>query len=362
MKQILCLATEPWSDSPGRTQQLICRIKDAQILYFAPAAGPRDRSFRQKGLRVRPNITVFTLPPLLLPPEERFGGLFRMGQRRLGRFVAEQAARARFREPLLWVTSPLHVHLLDHLDYGSLVYDCAREWDDLPLVWEGALAQAADVVFTVSPQLSERLSPCSANIALLPNGVNYPLFAAENTARPDPLPGVSGPVLGWSGTVWSDLDLSPLLYAAQAMPEWTFLLLGQREANPFLPRLRRLPNVVMAGPCPLSQVPDWLYRCDVLLNFLREEDPCDDIISPRVYEYLCTGKPVVSMLWPDQVEPFPDVVYGAHSEREFLACCRNALEEAPGFVSQRRRDRAREAAWPLRAGQVVRILETAGLL
>ena len=68
------------------------------------------------------------------------------------------------------------------------------------------------------------------------------------------------------------------------------------------------------------------------------------------------------MLWPDQVEPFPDVVYGAHSEREFLACCRNALEEAPGFVSQRRRDRAREAAWPLRAGQVVRILETAGLL
>ena len=68
MKQILCLATEPWSDSPGRTQQLICRIKDAQILYFAPAAGPRDRSFRQKGRRVRPNITVFTLPPLLLPP------------------------------------------------------------------------------------------------------------------------------------------------------------------------------------------------------------------------------------------------------------------------------------------------------
>ena len=143
MKQILCLATEPWSDSPGRTQQLICRIKDAQILYFAPAAGPRDRSFRQKGRRVRPNITVFTLPPLLLPPEERFGGLFRMGQRRLGRFVAEQAARARFREPLLWVTSPLHVHLLDHLDYGSLVYDCPslqqiREYSEAELdtLWD----------------------------------------------------------------------------------------------------------------------------------------------------------------------------------------------------------------------------------
>ena len=363
MKEILCLATEPWSDSPGRTQQLICRLRDARILYFAPAAGRRDRAFLQKGRRVRPNITAFTLPPLLLPPEERLGALFRMGQRRLSRFVAEQAARARFREPLLWVTSPLHVHLLDHLDYGGLVYDCAREWDDLPPAWEGALAQAADVVFAVSPQLRERLSPCSANIALLPNGVNYPLFAGETASpRPDPLPGVSGPVLGWAGTVWDDLDLSPLLYAAQAMPEWTFVLLGRREDNPLLPRLRRLPNVVLAGPCPLSQVPEWLYRCDVLMNFLRAEDPCDDIVSPRLYEYLCTGKPVVSMLWPDQVEPFPDVVYAAHDEREFRSCCRHALEEAPGFVSQRRRDRAREAAWPNRAGQVARILETAGLL
>lgn len=365
MKQILCLSMEPWSGSPGRTQQLICRIKDAQILYFSPAAGRLDRSFRQKGRRVRPNIAVFTLPPLLLPTEERFGRLFRMGQHRLSRFVAGQAARARFQEPLLWVTSPLHVHLLDHLDYGGLVYDCGREWDELPPAWEGALAQAADVVFAASSQLAERLAPCSSNIALLPNGVNYPLFSGETASslRPDPLPGVPRPVLGWAGTIWADLDLSPLLYAAQARPNWTFLLLGRREEqNPFLARLRRLPNVVMDGPCPLSEVPDWLYRCDVLLEFLREENPYDDVVSPRVYEYLCTGKPVVSMLWPDQVEQFPDVIYGAHSEREFLTCCQHALEEAPDFASQRRRNHAQAAAWPNRARQVVRILETAGLL
>lgn len=42
------------------------------------------------------------------------------------------------------------------------------------------------------------------------------------------------------------------------------------------------------------------------------------------------------MLWPEQVEIFPDVVYGAHDEREFLTLCQHALEEAPGFVSQRR--------------------------
>lgn len=363
MKQILCLANEPWSSSPGRTQQLISRLKGTQVLYFSPATGRTDRAFHQKGRKVRPNVTVYTLPPLLFPVEERYGCLFRIGQRKLSRFVTDKATRHRFRQPLLWATQPEHIHLLDHLDYCGLVYDCDREWADLPPMWEGCLANAADVVFAASSHLCDRLAPCSSNIALLPNGVNYPLFAnSTTTPRPSPLPQFPGPVLGWAGTIHEDLDLSPLLHAALEKPGWTFLLLGPQEENYLLSRLRRLPNVVQAGPCPLSEVPDWLYRCDVLLDFLREDRPYNDVISSRVYEYLCTGKPIVSMLWPDQVEQFPDVVYAAHSQQEFLNMCQHALDEAPGFVTQRRRAHAAAAAWPNRANQVAHILNTAGLL
>lgn len=363
MKQILCLSNEPWSASPGRTQQLVSRLRDTQILYFSPPSGRIDRSFRQKGRKVRPNVTEYTLPPLLFQVEERYGRLFRMGQRKLSRFVAEKAARHRFRDPLLWTSSPEHVHLLDQLEYSGLVYDCGREWEDLPPAWEGSLAGAADVVFAASPQLCDRLAPCSPNIALLPNGVNYPLFSNESASlHPDPLPRVRGPVLGWVGTIHPELDLSPILRAAREEPDWTFLLLGDREENRLLHKLRRQPNVILAGPCPMSEVPDWLYRCDVLLDLLREDRLYDDVVSPRLYEYLSTGKPVVAMLWPDQVELFPDVVYGAHDGEEFLTLCRHALEEAPGFVSQRRRKHAAAAAWPNRAAEVSRILNTAGLL
>ena len=68
------------------------------------------------------------------------------------------------------------------------------------------------------------------------------------------------------------------------------------------------------------------------------------------------------MLWPDQVELFPDVVYGAYNDREFISMCRSALDEAPGFVSQRRQSHGNAASWSNRAGEVVRILSTAGLL
>ena len=32
MKQIICLSNEPWSASPGRTQQLLSRLKGIQTL------------------------------------------------------------------------------------------------------------------------------------------------------------------------------------------------------------------------------------------------------------------------------------------------------------------------------------------
>ena len=132
-----------------------------------------------------------------------------------------------------------------------------------------------------------------------------------------------------------------------------FGLLGRQEDNPLLPRLRRQPNVALAGPCPLNEVPDWLFRCDVLLELLREDRPDSDVISGRLYEYLSTGKPIVSMLWPEQVEIFPDVVYGAHDEREFLTLCQHALEEAPGFVSQRRQSYGAAAAAGVTVGKAI---------
>ena len=52
----------------------------------------------------------------------------------------------------------------------------------------------------------------------------------------------------------------------------------------------------------------------------------------------------------------------AHEEEEFLTLCAHALEEVPGFVSQRRRNHASTAAWTLRSASVTRILTTPGLL
>ena len=217
------------------------------------------------------------------------------------------------------------------------------------------------MVFAASPGLADHLSPCNDNIALLPNGVNFPMFTRTPADCPPELRGLTGPVLGYVGTIWPDLDLSPALRAARAIPDAFFLFLGRRRDNPAADALEHLPNVRFLGARRPVEVPDYLARFDVCLDFLRLDNLKNDILSPRLYEYLATGLPIVTLLPPDQVEPFPDVVYTAHTDEEFARLCRRALEETGSWARERRREHARQAAWSVRAGQVIRILRTIGL-
>lgn len=358
LRQYIVLSDAPWRSVPSRTQQLSARFR-GEVLYFEPP-GASKRSHRDPGRQVRPNVILYTLPSAGLLPVG--GGLARPGGwRRQGAFISRAALRHGFREPLLWTTCPAQVHLLDHLTYRGLVYDCAADWSRLSPRWEGDLAAAADVVFAASPALADHLSPCSGNIALLPNGVNFPMFCRSDLDPPRELRGIRGPVLGWIGSIDERLDLSPLLRTAREHPRWTFLLVGKVLRNPLLAALQALPNVHFAGRRPMVEIPEYVGCFDVCLDLRRKGQDIYEIVPRRVFEYLSTGKPIVTPLYPGQVEAFPDVIYGAHGPEEYSLLCERALEEDPAWVSQRRKDYGAAAAWSRRVEEVQQILGDIGL-
>ena len=359
MKQYIIVSYTSWRTTPSRAQQLSARLRDSQVLFFQPARP--GRSHKDPGRQVRPNVTVYSLPPLR-PLPEGAELLLRHAWRGQAAFIRRTALRHGFRSPVLWTTHPQQVYLLDHLNPRGLVYDCDADWSDLPPQWEGDLAAAADVIFAASPGLLDRLSPCNANIALIPNGVNYPMFSRPSLEVPPALRDVRGPVMGWVGRIDAGLDLSPVEYAALEHPEWTFALVGRVSGDhPRLSRLERLENVRFLGRKPAVEVPDYVSRFDVCLDLRRREQDFSDVLPRRIYEYLSTGKPIVTLLAPDQVEEFPDVIYGAHSPADYCRLCERALAEDPAWVAPRRRDYGAAAAWSRRAQTVQRILGAIGL-
>ena len=332
MKQILCLSHTPWQARPNRTQQLLTRLSEVQVLFFEPAP-PKGTPMPEQGRRVRSHITVYTLPAPMLAGLDR-GGAQRRSQGKAADFIQKTMARHGFREPVLWCTAPDQAVYLDRLAYRGLVYDCAQEWGEEFLDEESDLTMHAEVVFAASPGLIRRLSPCNDNIGRT--------------------------ILGRVGDLTSKVDLEPLLHTAIAQPDWTFLLLG-RVTKPVFGKLKAYPNIVLTGPVNAVDLPDYLSVCTVLFDLLREDRLGSDIIPSRIYEYLATGKPIVMMEEPDQVEPFPDVIYTAYDAAGFLRRCRKAVLEDPQLVGPRRQEYARQAAWANRAAEVSRILESTGL-
>lgn len=359
MKQILCLSYLPWQSQPNRTQQLLTRLSDTEVLFFEPPA-PRGTPQPEQGRRMRSHITVYTLPAPILPKLER--PIFqRRSLNKTADFIKETMAVHRFREPVLWCTSPEHALYLERIPYRAAVYDCHREWGEEFLDAESDLVSLAEVVFAASAGLADRLSPCSDNIALLPNGVNPLMFSRDDLTPPAAVSFLKGKtVFGRIGDVTSQVELAPMLAAARAHPEWHFLLLG-RVTKQALPRLSDCPNIHLTGPVNAVELPDCLSVCSVLFDLIRTDLRGCDIVPAHVYEYLATGKPIVMMTEPDQVEPFPDMIYTAYDAAGFLRRCTRALEEAPQLVSQRRLDFANRSSWAVRAAEITRIFESTGL-
>jgi len=163
------------------------------------------------------------------------------------------------------------------------------------------------------------------------------------------------------GSVKETLELEPLLYAASARPEWTFVLVGEVEDRVYA-KLERAYNIVLTDHVPMVDVPDYLGSSQVCFDLLSRSTRGSDLLPIRFYEYLAVGKPIVLMLEADQVEPLPDVIYSAATPADFLRSCEKAVSENSDRVRDRRRAYAESAQWTNRAGEIQRILESIMLI
>ena len=154
-------------------------------------------------------------------------------------------------------------------------------------------------------------------------------------------------------------DREPLLYTARHRPEWTFVLMGP-VTRPGAEQLRGQENIVLTGPVNPLDVPDYLYRCDLLFDLARRDRPGGDVASSRVYEYLATGRPIVTVVDPSVQDTIPELVSTAYDGPGFLRRCKSAFGEDPA-LPRRRRELARQSSWANRAAQVSNILEATGL-
>ena len=377
MKQVVCLSTSPWYPIPTRKQQVMSRLSDAEVLYFDPPitliaplkdknARPKLKAWKQPGEKVQDNITVYALPPVL-PFFNKFRFINRLNQKRIAGYIRKKCRAHGFDAPVLWTYSPTAADCVDHISRSALIYDGVDRHSAYGGLMNPALvdemelelAQKADMVFATAKPLCTRLQTVNPKAMFIPNGANFPRFyaASQPQKKPEDFPAGEGPVFCFVGALQPCIEYGFIEYAAKARPDWRFIFLGRQVAGVNLASLQALENCHFLGLRPNEELPRYLAHCDACLNLFDQSDLSKDVSPLKFFEYLATGKPIVSTPQPEQILQFASDIHIAATKEEFLAACEAALLDTSAERTQARIELGRQSAWDSRVAQMEDILK-----
>ncbi|WP_018086323.1 glycosyltransferase [Desulfurispora thermophila] len=379
-RTVVCISSIDWDPLWTRKQQVMSRLPaSCPILYVEPPitllSPLKDRALRRRWLNWRgqlrrlpdrENIYLLTPPPVL-PFGNKFRPVNRINQRWLLLFIRRAMRRLGLQNPLLWVYLPGSVDLVDALPHELLIYDCVDEHSAytglinrrVVLDMERELMGKCNLVFVTAPGLYEAKKGWARRIYYLPNAADVAHFgraAAPETPLAPEMQGLPRPVLGFVGAIqdWIDLDL--LARTARAYPQGSMVLIGPVGAGVDVSELAALPNVHLLGRRDKEVLPSYMKGFDVCLNPFKINELTDRVSPLKFYEYLATGKPVVSVDMPG-VRDFAGVIEIAATPGEFVAAVGRALEQDTPQRRQQRLELARQHSWDSRVRFMVEKIE-----
>ena len=230
---------------------------------------------------------------------------------------------------------------------GTLVFDCMDDHAGFSnnatevVKRETKFMENADLVVTSSAKLHEKALAFNENSILVRNGTDFEMF---HTLFPNgKLDSMKRPIIGYHGAISEWFDPGVVHRCAERHPEWNFVLIGSTlgcEVN----GLKRLPNVHLLGEMPYKDLPGYLHYFDVCIIPFRVCELTLATNPVKFYEYISSGKPVVSVKLPE-MQQYADICYLYQTDEEFEKGIITALDEKDEELRKRRIEVARQSSW-----------------
>lgn len=277
-----------------------------------------------------------------------------------------------------WISDPIQEEYLGLVNEKLSIYDCYDDYFAYAgnsffrninqlILQENRILKNVDIVFTVSKELYEKKSKINKNTYLISNAVDTELFGKasdELTSVPSKLLDVPRPIIGMVGNLHHRIDFELIRNIAVTHPEWSLVIVGDwvrahRKIinSDLIKHLKRKRNVHWMGHQPLEMLPNYLKAFDICLIPYAVGNPFNISCSPlKLYEYLATGKPIVSTNLPS-VKEYSDVIQIGRNYSEFEKGIILALTEN-GKFQEMRKQIAKDNAWDNRAREIFNIFES----
>ena len=253
----------------------------------------------------------------------------------------------------LWY--PLVMRLKQEYD-TKIIFDCFDEFSEFDNISadigrvEDLLASSADYCITTAMKLHSKLKGKCKNVDIIKNATEFKHF--HKLPVNDVLSKIKKPIVGYYGAIaeWFDTDI--IEHMAVHRPEWSIVLIGHTFGSD-IKRLGKYSNIHVLGEIPYAELPKYLYGFDVCMIPFRLTDLTLSINPVKFYEYISSGKPVVSTMLPE-LHHYSDLLYLSQNKEEFLENVEEALNEKGSDLADRRIALAKENDWDVRVARISR--------
>ena len=213
------------------------------------------------------------------------------------------------------------------------------------------MVKEADIVFVVSEKLLERAKKINHNSCQMRDGTVPELFVNSDKGPPDEIKTIPHPILGYAGTVFTRLDLDLIAELSIKFPQCSIVLIGNILLSPEKIIKIRQKNIFLLGGKKYEELPDFMMHFDVcILPYIYELSLM--IFPTKIYDYLATGKPIVSTYLPE-LEDFSNCVKLARTREEFIGLINGALNENDADLRKRRIEMAKKNSWFARTDEIM---------
>lgn len=330
LPDVVCLSHLRWDFVYQRPQHLLSRFARHKRLFFVEEPVFDDKGEARLIVSEREQHVQLVVPHL--PHGLRAQQIEETLQRLLQTFFKEQ----QLEHYLFWYYTPMALAFTEVFNPSLVVYDCMDELSAFKFAparlkeLELALFKKADLVFTGGQSLYEAKKHQHPRIYPFPSSIDKAHFAQARESLKDPADqqAIAQPRIGFFGVIDERSDLELLSAAADARPEWQFIMLGPVVKIDPAELPRRL-NIHYLGGKSYQELPAYISNWTVaMLPFALNEST--RFISPtKTPEYLAAGKPVVSTPIRDVVRPYgaQELVHIAATPQDFVQSVEKALTQ-----------------------------------
>lgn len=204
-------------------------------------------------------------------------------------------------------------------------------------------------IFSTSSSINQKYRDyAKKEIDFIPNGVDMNIYGVDCKKKFNKKG--ERKVVGYTGVLNYEADFDLLEHVVSSFPDVDFVLIGF-AANRQLKDIKRLTeqyrNLYYYGMRSYVDIPGYISNFDVLISFKRDDHTTSGGDSQKIYEYLSTGKPIVSTPVPP-ANHFTDLMYVTSDKFQFADFLKKALEEDDAMLREKRVQVAIDNSWSKR--------------